>query len=130
MGHILLCGALIRSNLLAQNAIEIQQQMVQILLKAGEQRSYLSFISAIFLGEFIVHLDVECMKTAIWPIIKKQFGKPWSEQTLDTFYILLVIKDKHPSLLDYKFSKKYLHVEDIICKKSIEDIIKLLMVCY
>ncbi|EFN85221.1 Myb-binding protein 1A [Harpegnathos saltator] len=127
MGYILLCGALIRSKLLVQNTVEIQQQVIKTLLNAGKQRSYLSFISVIFLGEFIVHLDVKSMKKAIWPIIKQQFGKPWSEQTLDTFYILLVIKDRHPSLLDHKFLKEHLGVKDIITKESIEDVIKLLM---
>lgn len=129
MGHILLCGALIRSKLLVQNTIEVQQ-VIETLLNAGKQRSYLSFISTMFLSEFIVQLDVEYIKKVIWPIIEKQFGKPWSEQTLDTFYILLVVRDKHPSLLDHKFFKKYLGVKDIISKESMENIIKLLMVCH
>lgn len=130
MGRILLCGALIQSKLLVQNTTEVQQQVIEILLNAGRQRSHLSFISVIFLSEFIVHLDTKSMKKIIWPIIEKHFGKPWSEQTLDTFYILLVVRDKHPSLLDHEFLKEHLGIRDIIAKESMEDIIKLLMVCY
>lgn len=127
MGRILLCGALIRSKLLARNSIEIQQQIMEILMNAGTQRSYLSFISVMFLNELIVQFDTESMKN-VWPIIKKEIGKPWSEQTLDTFYVLLVIRDKHPSLVDHKFLKEHLGVKEIITKESMENIVNLLTV--
>lgn len=127
MGRILLCGALIRSKLFARNSIEIQQQIMEILMNAGKQRSYLSFISVMFLNELIVQFDTESMKN-IWPIIKKEIGKPWSEQTLDTFYVLLIVRDKHPSLVDHKFLKEHLGVEEIITKDSVENIVNLLTV--
>lgn len=130
MGRILLCGALIRSKLLIQSTIEIQQQITEILLNAGKQRSYLSFISVIFLSEFITQLDVESMKKVIWPIVEKEIGKSWSEQTLDTFYLLLVVEDKHPSLINHKFLKEHFGVKQILAKESIEDIVKLLTVCH
>ncbi|XP_072761085.1 myb-binding protein 1A [Anoplolepis gracilipes] len=127
MGRILLCGALIRSKLLTQSTVETQQQITEILLNAGKQRSYLSFISVMFLNEFITQLDVESMKKVIWPIVEKEIGKPWSEQTLDTFYLLLIIGDKHPSLLNHKFLKEHFGVKQIITKESMENIVKLLM---
>ncbi|XP_018398314.1 PREDICTED: uncharacterized protein LOC108776257 [Cyphomyrmex costatus] len=125
MGHILLCGAMIRSNLLAQNSIEFQQQIMEILLNAGKQRSYLSFISTMFLSEFITQLDIESIKN-VWPIVEKEIGKPWSEQTLDTFYVLLILRDKHPLLVNHKFLKQHLGITEIIAKESIDDIVKLL----
>lgn len=128
MGRILLCGALIRSKLLAQNSIEMQQQIIEILLNAGKQRSYLSFISTMFLSEFIIQLDTVSIKN-VWPIVEKEIGKPWSEQTLDTFYMLLILRDKHPSLVDHKFLKQHLGMTEIITKESVEDIVKLLTVC-
>lgn len=128
MGRTLLCGALIRSKLLIQSTIEIQQKVIEILLNAGRQRSYLSLVSIMFLDEFIIQLDIESMKKIVWPIVEKEFGKPWSEQTLDSFYVLLVVREKYPSLVDHKFLKKHLGVKDILAKESIEDIIKLLMV--
>lgn len=129
MGRILLCGALIRSKLLIQSTNEIQQQITEILFNAGKQRSYLSFISIIFLSEFIIQLDVESMKKVVWPIVEKEIGKSWSEQTLDTFYLLLVVGDKYPSLIN-KFLKEHFGVKQILAKESIEDIVKLLMVCH
>ncbi|XP_012541717.2 myb-binding protein 1A [Monomorium pharaonis] len=125
MGRILLCGALIRSKLLARNSVETQQQITEILLNAGRQRSYLSFISVIFLSEFVDQLDSESMKN-VWPLVEKEISKPWSEQTLDTFYVLLIIKDKYPSLVNHKFLKEHLGVKEIITKESMENIVKLL----
>lgn len=130
MGRILLCGAIIRSNLLVQSTIEIQQQITEVLLNAGKQRSYLSFISVMFLSEFITQLDIESMKKIVWPIVEKEIGKAWSEQTLDTFYLLLIVGDKHPSLLNHKFLKEHFGVKQIIAKESIENIVKLLTVCH
>ncbi|KYN40609.1 Myb-binding protein 1A [Trachymyrmex septentrionalis] len=125
MGHILLCGALIRSKLLARNSVEIQQQIMEILLNAGKKRSYLSFISTMFLSEFIIQLDIKSIKD-VWPIVEKEIGKPWSEQTLDTFYMLLILRDKHPSLVNHKFLKQHLGMTEIITKESVEDIVRLL----
>jgi len=129
MGRVMFCGALIRSKLLAGSSMEIQQQIMEILLNAGKQRSYLSFVSTIFFREFIVQLDIESMKN-IWPIVEKEIGRPWSEQTLDTFYMLLIVRDKYPSLVNHKFLKEHLGMKEIITKESIEDIVKLLTVCH
>jgi len=129
MGRILLCGALIRSKLLAQNSIEMQQKIIEILLSAGRERSYLSFIAVMFLNEFIIQLDIKSMKE-IWPVVEKEVAKPLSEQTLDMFYILLVLRDKYPSLINQKFLKQHLGVKEIITKESMEDIVKILTVCY
>ncbi|XP_011257399.1 DNA polymerase V [Camponotus floridanus] len=126
MGRILLCGAIIRSKLLVQSTIEIQQQITEILLNAGKQRSYLSFISVMFLNEFIIQLDIESMKKIVWPIVEKEIGKSWPEQTLDTFYLLLIVGDKHPSLVNHKFLKEHFGVKQIIAKESMENIVKLL----
>lgn len=129
MGRILLCGALIRSKLLAQNSVETQQKIIEILLSAGRERSYLSFISVTFLKEFIDQLDVTSVKE-IWPAVEKEVAKPLSEQTLDMFYILLVLRDKYPLLVNRKFLQQHLGVEEIITEKSMEDIVKILTVCY
>ncbi|KAL2737232.1 myb-binding protein 1A-like protein [Vespula maculifrons] len=126
MGRILTSGALIRSKLLLGSTTDIQSKVVEILLNAGKQRSYLSFVSISFLIEFINQLDTNSIRTSIWPFIEKEFGKPWAEQTLDTFYTLLIIRDKYPVLVNQDFLKKYLGSDDIITKESIENIIKIL----
>ncbi|CAD1478873.1 unnamed protein product [Heterotrigona itama] len=127
MGRILAYGALIRSKILSKNIDIIQQQIIQDLINAGKQRSYLSFVSISFLIEFINQVDTECIKKLIWPIVEKEFGKPWAQQTLDSFYALLVIKNKCPLLVNNEFSKKHFGTNDIITKESMNDIVKVLL---
>lgn len=128
MGRILAYGTLIRSKLLLNSINEIQLQTIQDLINAGKQRSYLSFVSVSFLVEFINQLDTECIKKSVWPIIEKEFGKPWTEQTLDSLYALLIIRNKCPLLVNNEFSKKHFGTEDIISKESMNNIVKILLV--
>ncbi|XP_068980107.1 myb-binding protein 1A [Bombus flavifrons] len=127
MGRILGYGALIRSKILSKSCSAIQLQTIQNLISAGKQRSYLSFVSVSFLVEFVNQVDTNCIKRSIWPIIEKEFGKPWAEQTLDSFYVLLVIKNKCPSLVNDKFSKTHFGTEHIVTKESMNDIVKVLL---
>ncbi|KOC64165.1 Myb-binding protein 1A [Habropoda laboriosa] len=127
MGRILAHGTLIRSNLLSNSTVEIQLQVIQDLINAGKQRRYLSFISVSFLVEFVQRVDVGCIKKSVWPIVGKEFGKPWTEQTLDSFYVLLAIRNKCPSLVNHEFSKKYFGTEHIIAKESMSNIVKVLL---
>ncbi|KAK0176042.1 hypothetical protein PV328_000219 [Microctonus aethiopoides] len=126
MGRILLCGALIRSKLLSNRTVEEQQKVVEILLTAGTKRSYLSFVSYSFLNEFINEFDEESLKTNLWPLLEKELGKTWSEQTLDSFYTLMIINTKFPSLIGKKFLKQHLGSSTIINTESMDDLIKLL----
>jgi len=70
------------------------------------------------------------MKVIAWPSIEKELGISWSKHTLDTFYLLLVIKNKHPSLVNDTFLKKHLGTKQIIAKEFMAEIVKLLTVCY
>ena len=127
MGRILLYGALIRSKVLSKSIVEIQQRVIQDLINAGKQRNYLSFISFSFLVEFVNQIDAKNIKKLVWPIVEKEFGKPWPEQTLDTFYALLVIRDKYPSLVNQEFSRKHFGTDDVIAKESMNSIAKVLL---
>lgn len=128
MGRILLCGALIRSKLLSNRTVEEQQKVVEILLTAGTKRSYLSFVSYSFLNEFINEFDEESLKTNLWPLLEKELGKTWSEQTLDSFYTLMIINTKFPSLIGKKFLKLHLGSSTIVNTESMDDLIKILTV--
>ena len=130
MGRILLYGALIRSKVLSKSVVEIQQQVIQDLINAGKQRSYLSFISFSFLVEFVNQIDAKNIKKLVWPIVEKEFGKPWPEQSLDTFYALLVIRGKCPSLVNEEFSRKHFGTDDVITKESMNSIVKVLLVSW
>ncbi|XP_054014556.1 myb-binding protein 1A-like [Hylaeus anthracinus] len=127
MGRILVYGALIRSKVLCKSTTEIQMQIIQDLINRGRQRSYLSFPATSFFVEFINEIDIDNVERLVWPIVEKEFGKPWKEQTIDTFYILLIIKAKCPLLVNYKFSKQHFGTEDIITKESMGDITKVLL---
>ncbi|XP_017879918.1 myb-binding protein 1A-like protein [Ceratina calcarata] len=127
MGRILAYGALIRSKVLSNSTVEKQLETVQDLINAGKQRSYLSFVSTSFLIEFINQVDSNCIKKSVWPVIENEFGKPWTEQTLDSFYTLLVVKNKCPSLVNHEFSKKYFGTKGIITEQSMSDIVKVLL---
>ncbi|XP_043262610.1 myb-binding protein 1A isoform X2 [Colletes gigas] len=127
MGRILAYGALIRSKMLSKSTVDIQMQIVQELINRGKQRSYLSFPSTSFLIEFVNQIHADDIKKVVWPIVEKEFGKPWTEQTIDTFYTLLSIKGKCPPLVNHEFSKKHFGTEDIITKESMSNITKVLM---
>ncbi|XP_043272424.1 myb-binding protein 1A [Venturia canescens] len=126
MGRILLCGALIRSKLLLQCKCEEQQKIFEILFFAGQQRSHLSFISIFFLADFLEQSDTKSLKIGIWPLLKKELGKAWEKQTLDTFYILLIMNEKFPTLVGSKFLKEHLGHEDIINAEHMKELLKLL----
>ncbi|XP_011866329.1 PREDICTED: uncharacterized protein LOC105561180 [Vollenhovia emeryi] len=131
MGRILLCGALIRSQLFAQMSHETLERtpevskITEILVNSGKQRSYLSAISVMFLAEFASQLRSTVLQN-IWPIIEKEIGKPWPEQTLDTFYMLLVLNTFEMPCWR-PFLKQHFNVHQIIGENTVEDIARLLM---
>ncbi|XP_076642327.1 MYB binding protein 1a [Halictus rubicundus] len=126
MGRILVYGALIRSKILLKSTIELQKQIIQDLIKGGRQRSYLSLPSILFFIEFVNQVDVKEIKKLVCPIVEVEFGKPWSEQTLDTIYALLVIKDKYPLIVNTPFWKEHFGTGGVT-KESLTDIAKILV---
>ncbi|XP_057319340.1 myb-binding protein 1A-like [Microplitis mediator] len=126
MGRILLCGSLTRSKLLFNCPPNKQLLILEILLSAGTQKSYLSFVSISFLIYFIDQFDEKYVKANFWPLLAKELGKNWSEHSLDTFYALLHIRVKFPSLIKKKFIKQHLGTENIIDKETINDLLKLI----
>ncbi|XP_015516258.2 myb-binding protein 1A-like protein [Neodiprion lecontei] len=126
-GQILVCGALIHSKILLTATLEKQQQVIELLLTAGQKRSYLPFASYSFLIDLIEQLEEKDFKTIVWPILEKELSKPWNEQTLDTFHVLLVISKRYPSIIRRTSLKQYLHSKEIIDKNSITPISALLM---
>ncbi|XP_034946245.1 myb-binding protein 1A [Chelonus insularis] len=126
MGRILFCGSLMRSKLLMDSNAETQSRIIEILLSAGTQRSYLSYVSISFLVDFIDNLDEKSMKVNVWPILSKELTKTWTEHSLDTFYALLFIDNKFPTLIDKKFIKSTLGTETIFDKETIPVMLKLI----
>ena len=65
---------------------------------------------------------------AIWPILEKEVCKPFSDQSLDSFYGLLVIQDRFPKIITKKTLKKCIGSENIINEENIKDILRILTV--
>lgn len=53
MGQILVCGALIHSDLYTKSSDDVQKQIIELLLNASKQRSYLSLAGYTFLTELL-----------------------------------------------------------------------------
>ncbi|KAJ8687432.1 hypothetical protein QAD02_023226 [Eretmocerus hayati] len=124
-GRILACGAVIRSKLLARSSEEEQKKVLEILLHSGKQRSYLSFESMSFLIEYLNQIE-ETAFQSVWSLIEPEICKQLTEQTLDSFYALLVIQEKFPNVLTAKLIKKKFGHKEIINQDSIADIVKIL----
>ncbi|XP_011495730.1 PREDICTED: DNA polymerase V [Ceratosolen solmsi marchali] len=134
-GRILACGSIIRSNILKTSSVDEQKRILECLLHCGKQRSYLRFESVSFLIEFLNQLDNNDSLAPIWMLIEQEICKPVAEQTLDTFYALLIIQDKFPEIISKKILKNCFGSEDIINEESIKDILKILtnlprIICY
>lgn len=98
------------------------------MINSAKKRSYLSFESVSFIVEFLHQFEEESLLAPIWPVLEQEICKPFSEQTLDTFYTLLIIKNKFSGILTKKILKKCFGNEKIIHEKSIEDITRILTV--
>ncbi|XP_001603225.1 myb-binding protein 1A [Nasonia vitripennis] len=125
-GRILACGAIIRSKMIKTCSVEEQQKVLECLIHAGKQRSYLGFESVSFIIEFLNQLEDDESLKAVWPVLEQGICKPFKEQTLDTFYALLVVQDKFPGVLSKKVLKKTFGSENIINEESMKDILKIL----
>jgi DNA polymerase phi len=119
---------MIRSKLLKSSSIDDQKRVLECLINCGKQRSYLSFESTTFIIEFLHQLDNNESVAPIWMIIEQEICKPVSEQTLDTFYTLLVVEDKFPGIISNETLKKCFGSENIISQESIKNILKILTV--
>lgn len=100
------------------------------MINSGKKRSYLSFESTSFIVEFLNQLDDENLLKPIWSVLEEEICKPFSEQNLDTFYTLLIVKNKFPGVLNKKILRKCFGNENIINEESIGDILKILTVSY
>lgn len=129
-GRILACGAIIRSKMIKTCSVDEQKRVLECLIHAGKQRSYLSFESVSFIIEFLNQLEDDESLKPVWPVLEQEICKPLKDQTLDTFYALLVVQDKFPGVLSKKALKKCFGSENIINEDSMKDILKILTVRY
>lgn len=116
-GRLLACGAVISANMLDKGTKEEQHKFLECLIKAGKQRSYLSYGSVGFIVEYLQKIDEEAF-TNIWDILEKETLRPWNEQTTDTLYLLFIAQEKFPNIVNAgvkrTFSSKHIVTEDNI----------------
>ncbi|XP_066597439.1 myb-binding protein 1A [Prorops nasuta] len=126
LGRILVCGALIRSKIVGKCTVDLQLRIIDYLINAGNQRSYLSSVSTSFLIDFLNNTDGKSLSISVFSVIEKEIGKPWKEQTLDTFYLLLFMEEKFPSLVNHNFILNKIGTDDLISTESMEYVLGVL----
>ncbi|XP_044261634.1 rDNA transcriptional regulator pol5 [Tribolium madens] len=121
-GQILLCGAILRSNLYENCDEKEKIKIVEMLLKAGKERSYLNLASCKFLTDLFEKIEQKEFENLFFPLVKSDLAKPWQEHSLDTLFLLLQIQNHFPGSLHSKFLKNNLGTEEVICSESLYDL--------
>lgn len=67
------------------------------------------------------------MKTVMWPNLSKHLNISKDRIQIDPTYLLLLIEEKHPQIIDAKFLKKNWQTEEIFCAENLELFAHLLM---
>ncbi|XP_023012779.2 MYB binding protein 1a isoform X1 [Leptinotarsa decemlineata] len=125
-GQILACGAIIRSNLWERSSFQDKFKVFECLMKSSRERSYLKILAYQFAIAALDKVDERGFQK-ILPILENEIAKPWSEQNLDTLYMLYSIKNKCPNIINEMFLKKVIGTHEIICPENIGNLCLVLM---
>ncbi|XP_066153812.1 myb-binding protein 1A [Euwallacea fornicatus] len=127
VGQILACGAIINANKWPQACLESQRELLELLLKASKERTYIRLFGYSFLIQLLkLSPQVnEDQKLAL--LISEEVSKSWMEQTTDTLYLLLNLRLIYPKAYTRKFIKAFLGTPDIVCKESLVKLCDILM---
>lgn len=63
-------------------------------------------------------------------VIQNNISKPWTEQTIDSLYLLNGIQNKYPNVVNEAFLCNTLGTSNIICEESLANICDILMVSF
>ncbi|XP_037033909.1 myb-binding protein 1A [Bradysia coprophila] len=118
IGHILLCGSLIRSNKLDSGTDDDLSKCVQLLTAASHHKLVHSSMAFTFLIELLSKSPPERFKSIVWPIVAKQLQRPWERQNINTVHFLLAIHAKYPELLDADYLLSSLQTPEILSPLS------------
>ncbi|KAK9872008.1 hypothetical protein WA026_015254 [Henosepilachna vigintioctopunctata] len=127
MGHILVCGAILRSELFSKTTDEEQTKVLQYLINAGKERSYLLYPSFELLLDFVNRLNVKEFEGLVLPLIQPELEKPWIDYNLDSLYLLIKLRDKYPNIIDQQILKKITGHTKLLNKNNVKDIANILM---
>ncbi|XP_069699003.1 uncharacterized protein Mybbp1A [Periplaneta americana] len=125
-GHILVYGAMIKSDLLFKGTVEEQSEVMKSILEAGSKRSYLLLPSHTFVVSLLNKVDEQSYREYIWPVLKGVI-KSLPELTLETFHYMLLSTVLHPGVVKKKLLLSQIGAPEIIHEESIQTCAKLLM---
>ncbi|KAJ4426640.1 hypothetical protein ANN_26438 [Periplaneta americana] len=125
-GHILVYGAMIKSDLLFKGTVEEQSEVMKSILEAGSKRSYLLLPSHTFVVSLLNKVDEQSYREYIWPVLKGVI-KSLPELTLETFHYMLLSTVLHPGVVKKKLLLSHIGAPEIIHEESIQTCAKLLM---
>ncbi|XP_014357214.2 rDNA transcriptional regulator pol5 [Papilio machaon] len=124
LGQILVCSAIFRSGRMLKCTEEEQKQIMTILMKASNKKSYLNTAAYVLLLDFINGLDEDQFSLMVWSNIKEDFKKDLKEYHLDSLYFLLVVSTKFPKKVKVK---KLLSVPEILLEDNLKTICEKLL---
>ncbi|XP_066251995.1 myb-binding protein 1A [Euwallacea similis] len=127
VGQILACGAIINSNKWPKTCLESQRELLEFLLKAGKERTYIRLFGYSFLIQLLKLSPEVNEDQTLAVLINEEVSKPWTEQTMDTLYLLLNLRLIYPKVYTRKFVKAFLDTPDIVCEESLDKLCNILM---
>ncbi|KAG5894715.1 hypothetical protein JTB14_006135 [Gonioctena quinquepunctata] len=125
-GRILACGAIIRSNLWSKYSNGDKFKVLEFILQSSKERFYLGLLAYQFIIMALEKINDNDFEM-IWPLLRDEVSKPWSEQHLDSLYLLCYIKNKYPNVINRSFLKKTIGTDELICPQSLDKLCRVLM---
>lgn len=129
-GHILTCGAIIHANLWPLKDEECEKELLQLLINACKERTYLKLLGYSFLVDLLHKVSEVLKHPSLMELISGEVAKPWTEQTLDTLYLLFSLKSISPKSCNKKFVKSFLGTSEIVCEENFQHLGNILMVSF
>ncbi|CAH0548937.1 unnamed protein product [Brassicogethes aeneus] len=125
-GQILVCGAIIRSELFYRSNAEEQKKIIELLISAGKERTYLTLVSYIFILNVLEKVTDKEAEKIVLPLIKTEILKPINEYTLDSLYFLMAVQQSKPNLVKHKLLKNAFGSDKVICQPNLSQLSNIL----
>lgn len=121
---------MIRSQFLQTCDAEIEKKVLEGLIHASKQRSYLNHCAIAFLIDYVLNVEEDHFRDRVWPILEKEVFKPWKDHNLDSLHLLLTLQKKFPNIITGKEIKKRCGSKEIVSKTNVAEILRILIVRY
>lgn len=71
-----------------------------------------------------MQVNIQDFKAIIWPLVKSEIEKPWSEQNIDSLYVFYALGNKFRNVVNKKF------LIEIYSKENFKQLTNILLVSY